>query len=167
MSKIIKIIFEIFSWLFIVFFVGLIALTTISNTNVVGGFRSFLVQSGSMEPAIMTGDVVIINRQKQYFKNDVITFKDSQERVTTHRIVDLNQKKFSTKGDANRTSDPELVEEEMILGKVIVVLPKLGYLVTFCKTIPGILVLIIVPCLILIGDEVFKVIKNLKKSSDK
>jgi len=161
MPKILKIILEVFSWVFIIFFAGLVILTTASNTNITGGFKSFLVQSGSMEPSIMTGDVVIINQQKQYFNNDVITFKDSQNRIITHRIVDISQDKISTKGDANRSSDPETITQNMILGKVIVVLPKLGYLVNFSKTIPGVILLIIIPCFLLIGDEILKVVKNL------
>ncbi len=165
MLKTTKIILEIFSWLFIIFFAGLIILTTVSNTNIAGGFKSFLVQSGSMEPSIMTGDIVITNRQKQYFNNDVVTFKDFQESIITHRIIDINQEKISTKGDANRTSDPEVINQNMILGKVVFVIPKLGYLVSFSKTLPGVILLIIIPCLILIGDEIFKFIKNLTKKN--
>lgn len=163
MSKIIKIVIEILSWLFIIFFAGLIILTTISNTNIAGGYKLFLVQSGSMEPSIMTGDIVVINRQKNYFVNDTITFKDSQNRVVTHRIVNIDQEKISTKGDANRTDDPEIINQNMILGKVLLVLPKLGYVVAFAKSLPGLVVLIIIPCFILMGDEVIKVIKNIKK----
>lgn len=163
MSKIIKIVIEILSWLFIIFFAGLIILTTISNTNIAGGYKLFLVQSGSMEPSIMTGDIVVINRQKNYFVNDTVTFKDSQNRVVTHRIVNIDQEKISTKGDANRTDDPEIINQNMILGKVLLVLPKLGYVVAFAKSLPGLVVLIIIPCFVLIGDEVIKVTKNIKK----
>lgn len=165
MLKTTKVILEIFSWLFIIFFAGLIILTTASNTNVAGGFKSFLVQSGSMEPSIMTGDIVITNRQKQYFNNDVITFKDSQESITTHRIININQEKISTKGDANRTSDPEIINQSMVLGKVVFVIPKLGYLVSFSKTVPGVILLIIIPCTILIGDEIIKSIKIINKKN--
>lgn len=163
MSKIIKIVIEILSWLFIIFFAGLIILTTISNTNIAGGYKLFLVQSGSMEPSIMTGDIVVINRQKNYFVNDTVTFKDSQNRVVTHRIVNIDQEKISTKGDANRTDDPEIINQNMILGKVLLVLPKLGYVVAFAKSLPGLVVLIVIPCFILIVDEVIKVTKNIKK----
>lgn len=165
MLKTTKIILEIFSWLFIIFFAGLIILTTASNTNITGGFKTFLVQSGSMEPSIMTGDIVITNHQKQYFNNDVVTFKDFQESIITHRIIDINQEKISTKGDANRTSDPEIINQNMILGKVVFVIPKLGYLVSFSKTVPGVILFIVIPCLILIGDEVLKFIKIITKKN--
>ncbi len=165
MPKLIKIILEIFSWIFIAFFAGLVILTTISNTNISGGVRSFLVQSGSMEPSIMTGDIVLINSQPQYSKNDVITFKDTQNRVITHRIVNIENDKISTKGDANRTSDPETINSKMILGKVIFVIPKIGFLVNFSKTLPGVILLIIVPCLILVSDEIFKLIRNISSKN--
>lgn len=167
MKETIKIILEIFSWVFIAFFIGLIVLTTISNTNFVGGYRSFLVQSGSMEPSIMTGDIIIINKQKQYFKNNVITFQDNKNGVITHRIFDIEGNNLTTRGDANKTSDPEKITQKMILGKVIFTIPKLGYLVAFTKTLPGLILLIIVPVLILVSDELFKIFKTVKnKNSD-
>ncbi|MFA5750230.1 MAG: signal peptidase I [Candidatus Shapirobacteria bacterium] len=167
MNKIIKIFLEIFSWIFIGFFIILISLTIISNTNFIGGYRSFLVQSGSMEPSIMTGDIIIINKQKQYFKNDVITFQNEKNGIVTHRILNIEKNKFITKGDANRTSDPEEITQDIILGKVIITIPKLGYLVAFTKTLPGLILLIIIPVIILISDEFLKMFKTIKnKNSD-
>lgn len=136
-----------------------------SNFNILGGYRSYLVQSGSMEPAIMTGDVVVIQNRNTYQINDVVTFTMTTGRIVTHRIVTVNQggvKTYSTKGDANRTGDEDTITEQQIIGKVILVIPKLGYIVAFCKSRSGLLYLLILPALVLILDELVKIKKNVK-----
>lgn len=120
-------------------------------------FRTFVVQSGSMEPSIMTGDIIIIVPQLAYTISDVITFKGSEDRVITHRIIKeestAEEILFVTKGDANRETDTEVVPLERIVGKVILVVPKLGYFVTFGKSLYGIIALIVIPAAIIVADE--------------
>jgi len=117
-----------------------------------------------MEPTIMTGDIIVIHRQSNYVLRDVVTFKDADNRVVTHRIAEINQEdgttKISTKGDANRSEDFDNITYDRILGKVVFVIPKLGYLVAFSKSLPGLIILIMIPAFMLIGDELFKVKKN-------
>lgn len=126
-----------------------------------GGYKSFLIQSGSMEPSIMTGDIIIIHQAGQYEKNDVITFQNEESRIITHRIIEINNKSegmsFVTKGDANRSEDEGVVSASHILGKVIYVIPKLGFLVAFSKSLPGLIILIAIPALALIIGEVIKI----------
>jgi len=134
-----------------------------SNTPVFSGYQSFLVQSGSMEPAIMTGDIIIIHPQETYLKNTVITFHGSEGRIVTHRIAEVTQKKsithFSTKGDANRSQDEDEITQDKIIGSVWLVIPKLGYLVAFSKSLPGLLILVITPAALFILDALLK-LKN-------
>ena len=124
-----------------------------------------LVQSGSMEPSIMTGDVIIIRQDKWYQKGDVVTFNDGNKGRVTHRIVEADKDSFVTKGDANRSSDNNNINFTQILGKVILVLPKLGYLVVFSKSLLGMIIMIIIPGIIITADELFK-IKKIKMKSD-
>ncbi len=120
-------------------------------------FQLYLVQSGSMAPAIMTGDIVVVKKSAVYHKGETITFYDQNHRVITHRIIkqfDQNQRSnFVTKGDANETSDRQTVSQPKVIGKVVLILPKLGFLVAFAKTRYGALLLIIVPAVIIIYDE--------------
>ncbi len=161
----IKIFTEIVSWLAI----GMIALMGLyiitSNYNIFGGYRSYLVQSGSMEPAIMTGDIIVINSQNVYAINDVVTFRDEENRIVTHRLIESTEKDgnpaFATKGDANRSQDFETINYGQILGKVVLVVPKLGYLVAFSKTMPGLIILILIPAFMFVLDELLK-INNVK-----
>ncbi len=127
----------------------------LSNGALSGTYHSFLVQSGSMEPTIMTGDIIFVSRQQKYTKNDVITFKGDDGRTVTHRIVEGNSDVFTTKGDANRTEDNGSVLSKNIIGKVFCTVPKLGYLVAFSRTVTGFIVFIVIPSLLLIISQFF------------
>lgn len=137
----------------------LLTLTYLSNQNVgLFNMRSFLVLSGSMEPTIMTGDIIIVSSQPEYFTRDVVTFRNVDERIVTHRlmkkIVEKDTVRFETKGDANRSEDEDLIQSDNILGKVVLVIPKLGYLVEFSKTIPGFVIFIAIPAFLLLVGEI-------------
>jgi signal peptidase len=110
-----------------------------------------------MEPAINTGDVVVVKPQPQYHQRETITFYDADHRVVTHRIVKIDnqdsQSVFTTKGDANENVDSQVVPEDQVIGKLVMVLPKIGFAVSFAKTRYGALLLIIVPAVIIIYDE--------------
>lgn len=95
-------------------------------------FRTYTVLSGSMKPKINPGDIIIIlNKNKVNLnKNDIITFKENNS-VITHRIVDIKDNVYITKGDNNNSIDSFTVSSENILGKVIFNIPKLGYILEF------------------------------------
>lgn len=140
----------------------MVIVTFTSNVEIKGGYRSFLVQSGSMEPTIGIGDIIIIQKKSSYRKNDVITFQGEENRIVTHRIIEekeVNTKSkedrimFVTKGDANRSEDEGFITTKDILGQVVLSIPKLGYLVTFGKSIPGLITLILIPATLLVLGE--------------
>ena len=121
------------------------------NGGMMRNYYSYVVQSGSMEPTIMTGDIIFVSHQDQYHKNDVITFKEGDSRIITHRVVDDRNFQLTTKGDANRIEDNSSVSLSHVIGKVFFTVPKLGYLVFFSKTQIGFLIFIIIPSLLLMG----------------
>ena len=124
------------------------------------GFSFYVVQSGSMEPGIMTGDLLLTHTQSRYEKNDVITFVDSSSRVVTHRIAAIETENESehyiTKGDANPSNDNELIALKSVIGKVVLVIPKSGYIVSWGQSWQGIIVLIIVPATGIITYEILR-----------
>ena len=67
---------------------------------------------------------------KKLKKNDVIAFRDAENTVTTHRIIDIVEKEgekyFITKGDNNNTQDKNLVEFADVEGIYIARFPSLG-----------------------------------------
>jgi signal peptidase len=156
---------NIISWLVIVIFLGVLVLSLMSSTRIFGSYRSFIIQSGSMEPTIMTGDVIVTVGDGRYTKNDVVTFIDEQNMKTTHRIIEVKNdsdgKEFVTKGDANRTQDRATITTEDIIGRVMLTIPKLGFVISFARTPKGIVILILAPAVLVIIDELLKIKKNL------
>lgn len=91
------------------------------------GIRVFTVLSGSMEPTVPTGSVVLVDTHKEPKKNDIITFRMSDVYVT-HRMIGEEQKGYITKGDANNCADFQNVPVEKVTGVVIAVIPMAGYI---------------------------------------
>lgn len=82
--------------------------------------------SESMEPLILTGDLVLSKRIQPFRTNrgDVIVFfEPSLQKIIIHRVYKKFTRTrkifFQTKGDANGAKDPWIVEEKYFLGKVI------------------------------------------------
>lgn len=161
-----KILSNLFSALAIV----VVLLIVISAFPVTGNYKILVVQSGSMEPAIHTGSVVVVWPEKEYREGDVITFKSTASKLdsVTHRIVkieDVGQGKvFTTKGDANNANDTNTVSSDKVIGKVLFSVPYFGYAVAAAKTPYGFAALIIIPAILIIYDEVKKIKKELKNS---
>ena len=100
------------------------------------GYSPVYVLSGSMEPTFYAGDMIIIHSRSQYGPGDVVTFYSDGELVT-HRIIGAGPKGFTVKGDANNVSDEELVKASDIVGKQILVLPRIGSIALFFRTGKG------------------------------
>lgn len=139
-------------WILISFF--------LRQGNNIRGYQSFLVQSGSMEPAIMTGDVIVVKSELEYKKNNVVTFKDSSSHIVTHRIMEIKDARVVTKGDANRSTDNGNIALNQILGKVVFIIPRLGFLIVFSKSLTGLILLVFLPILFLIISSIFDVKNN-------
>lgn len=161
--KFIQITLDIASWIVLGIIILMVAVTVGSNTNMAGGYRSFLVQSGSMEPTIMTGDIIIVQKKTVYTTGDVVTF-DEGSRIVTHRIIRESgsdqEQTYETKGDANRSADEATITREDIVGAVSFTIPKLGYMVAFAKSLPGLIVLILIPAIMLVVNELVKTKKD-------
>ena len=131
-----------------------------------GNYKVLTVQSGSMSPAIYTGSLVFAKPLNDYNIGDVITRRTKDPKITiTHRIISKDEIQgkiaFETKGDANNSPDGEKFTKEGIVGKVFLSVPLLGYPVSYAKTTPGIILLIIIPAVIIIYDEIQKIRKEI------
>lgn len=102
------------------------------------GYSSLVVMSGSMEPAISAGDLLIIRREATYQEGEVVSFSDNGSYIT-HRLVGQTDGGFITQGDSNNVPDPDLIHAEQILGRVVLVIPGLGRALLFLRTPAGIL----------------------------
>ena len=137
-----------------------------------GMYKLYTVQSGSMEPSIQTGSLAVVLPTDTYSAGDVITFNDStnNKKTTTHRIESIIGTSFQTKGDANKNIDATPVLKNNVIGKVQFHIPYIGYPIGYAKTLPGLIILIIIPATIIIWEEAKKLKKEwqkIKKSKKK
>lgn len=133
-----------------------------SVLDIPGGIKMYVVESGSMEPAIKTKSIVFVRQFKTYQKGDVITFVDANNVTVTHRISGVNtdqETTFTTKGDANDVPDGFEVPQGLVKGKVIFSVPYLGFPIGFAKTQTGLIALVVIPATIIIYSELMT-IKN-------
>lgn len=103
------------------------------------GYKPFIVLSGSMETEIYVGDLVFVKEvdSSTLQVNDIIAFRDSENLVTTHRIINIvnsdNGRCFETKGDNNNTKDDGMVCSDKIEGKYHSKISKLGHVILFVQ----------------------------------
>lgn len=103
------------------------------------GIYGFTISTGSMEPAIKTGDYLISKKVKSddIKIGDIITFIDENV-IVTHRVLDRiteedGKSSFITKGDANNIEDDKIIVSEDIVSKYIFKIPMLGYVLDYFK----------------------------------
>lgn len=156
---------KVIYYLFIAFVVLVVLLLISSALPIPGGIKTFVVLSGSMEPTIRTGDVIVVKPASEYKINDIITFGPygKTKPPTTHRIIGTEGENFVTQGDANNSPDGDTVSPKSIIGEVILDIPYAGYIVSTAKKPYGFAVLVVVPAAIIITDEVKKILSELKK----
>ncbi len=163
---------KIIQTLFTVVIFAVVALIVISILPIPGNYKLLIVESGSMEPAIKTGSVVVVKPADSYKSGDIITFEDGKkDRTTTHRVVDAEvvtgKTQYITKGDANNAEDSSRVSESKVVGKVLTSIPYAGYILAMAKEPIGFILLVIVPCAVIILEEAGKIWKEVKKKKIK
>lgn len=105
------------------------------------GYGAAVVLSGSMEPTIMTDDLIIVREEADYEVGDVVVYQNGKLLVV-HRIVAMDGETVTTRGDANNVDDGA-IELSQIKGKVIAHIPRVGTVVRLLKTPTATLMLII------------------------
>ena len=163
-----KIVFNSIYYLFVLCLVCVGVLLLSTMTPISGNIKVKIVKSGSMEPAIRTGSIVIIKAEPTYHVGDIITFGlDTKTQIpTTHRIVAISTDPspiYSTKGDANDASDPSNTRFGDIHGKVITAIPYLGFILDFARKPLGFGLLVGVPATLIILEELGKIWAEIRR----
>ena len=96
------------------------------------GYGAAVVLSGSMEPTIMTDELIIVTQEDAYQVGDVVVYQSGRILVV-HRIVAMDEETVTTRGDANNVDD-EPIPPEHIKGKVVAHIPHVGAAVRIIKT---------------------------------
>ena len=133
------------------------------------GNKALIVRSGSMEPTIGIGSVVIVrpSSTNTYSVGDIVAFKYDASTIVTHRIISVEKKGnetiYKTKGDANKSPDEWQVTQGQVLGKNYFVIPEFGKIMSFARSQKGIPTLIIFPAVIVILLEAISIFREIRK----
>lgn len=103
-----------------------------------------VIATGSMEPMIKPGDIILVDKITDVEEinnlkiNDVIQFKRDGILIS-HRIIEIKDDdeeglQFKTKGDNNSVSDPNLVKPQDVKGTIKYIVPKIGWLTLLMKS---------------------------------
>ena len=135
-------------------------------------FNAYVVMSGSMLPTIQVKDIVVIKKvpEEKLEVGDIITFISPDTRFggisVTHRIIEkyydesIGSYSYRTQGDNNNVADSVLVPNKNILGKVILKVPKLGYLQDILSSKGGLIIVVLIPCLVILSYDIMKLLKK-------
>lgn len=130
-----------------------------------GGFMMFRVVTGSMEPTISVGALMITQEVDidTIQLNDIVCFRTQEAaiwgKIVTHRVVEILEAAdggvlLRTQGDANLVADGYLVSRGNFVGKVVWYTGKdsaLATIFSFFTNKVGFLGCIVFPCLLLAG----------------
>lgn len=133
---------------------------------ITGSEKALIVLSGSMTPLMLPGDVVVAKSvdPNELTVGDILTFRDPGGKpniYVTHRIIALKEDKeliFKTKGDANNAEDDFNVTASKAVGKLVFVIPFVGYLPEITKDKNIFSLMVILPASLIIISEIWNII---------
>lgn len=142
----------------------------------IGGFMLFRVVTGSMEPAIPTGALMVARETDigTIALEDIVCFRTQETqiwgKIVTHRVVGVFEAMdgsvlLETRGDANLVSDGYYVTADNLVGKVIWHTGEnnmLADIFSFFSNKIGFLACIVIPCLVLAGLILQDCVKNIR-----
>lgn len=132
-------------------------------------YNLYIVRSGSMEPAINTGDVVITGPAGTFGSikpGGIVTYELGKELIT-HRVVSIDGNTLITKGDANEDPDSSPVQLSQVKGSYLFKIPYVGYFTSFLRTRLGRFLVIILPSIVLAGFIVKDIVKEALKNEQR
>jgi signal peptidase I len=157
-------------YLLITFFVLNCLASIIASNQLFENLKYFTNSSDSMLPVINSGSLSIVRPQpmNSYEEGDIITYyQKDREGEVTHRIYRHGGNVYITKGDNNEAIDSEPVLPRLVIGRVITVIPLLGYWITFIKSPIGVYLFILLPTITIVVIElsnIFFVLSNRKNT---
>jgi signal peptidase len=128
------------------------------------GWRIGGVASGSMEPDLGVGQLVVTRpvEPNTIKSGDVIAFRSlsDPDTIITHRVISTVDTgdgiSFQTKGDANRSPDQLLVPPDNVEGRVTFHVPHVGYPISYAQTLSGFTTFVAITLLTLVGAVIIR-----------
>lgn len=177
MKKVIKVfkkIFDILCWVIIAVLVASVVISFISKINgtapTVFGYSVYRVSSGSMEPELKIGDVILgksVDDPKSIKVGDIVTYKGSGELaglLITHQVIvapyeENGELMLQTKGVANEIADTP-IKADRVQSVVICEIEFLAHFYNFFFSSWGLLAVIALIILVFI-DELIILVKTI------
>ena len=152
---------------------ALLVTAVVAFPPVVGADHSYVVLSGSMQPTIAAGDVVVVANTppERVESGDVMAFDriEGDDKRTTHRVVEVVERDgdrfFRTQGDANEEPDSRLVPADAVIGTVQFTIPYVGRLFSFASSDTGVLLFVAVPGFLLVASELWTLVAAARADS--
>ena len=172
-KKIINVISIVFLVFLVVFVLFTLASRIMGNTPSVFGYYIFRVSSDSMEPTLMVGDVILVQKAdaEDIQKDDIITYKskegsmygrDVTHRVVTEPLIKSGTYCYQTQGDATGAPLDKMITYDQVEGKFVRKLSVIGKVYGFLSTPVGICVFIGF-IVLLFGYELISMLVSYKK----
>lgn len=132
------------------------------------GFKVHIVQSGSMEPVIKTGSLVVVNENARYDDvevGDIVAFKTATGAKVTHRVIAVTPEGFETKGDNNNgLSDGVSTTRSNFWGVTYeFCIPELGYAMASLNNGNTRLVIVLIGIALILLDLLLDTAEDTKK----
>jgi signal peptidase len=86
----------------------------------------FAIEGSSMVPRLKPGDLIIAVKTRKLSINDIVIFRHPVAGIVAHRIIDKANQGCYTKGDNNPLRDPDILQENQVIGKMWFRIPWLG-----------------------------------------
>lgn len=130
------------------------------------GHRIYIVDSGSMAPTLPVDSMIIVKEvlPHEIVNRDIVTYYGSNGSTRiTHRVVEIKKdgQEFITRGDANNTEDPNILQGDRIIGKLAFSIPYIGKVFRMLNSKFGIAFLIILGSIWVIVPMIFRKIKQI------
>lgn len=141
------------------------------NTPTVFGYTIFRISTGSMEPELMTGDVIldkVMDDETEIAVGDVITFEGGSQfdgKLVTHKVIkapytdENGNTMLQTHGIANELDDTP-ISIDQVRAKMICKIPYIDTLYNLFLSPCGLLIMILLIILVFI-DEIINIVKIL------
>lgn len=159
MGKVRKIIRVVFTIFIIYFGVALL----FENVPFLNRYQHYIIVTGSMEPTINIGDVVVINQQASFNDlnvDDIVAFNtvvNNREIVVVHYVHSINEEEgtFLTRPENQVNPDNWVLVEDDLVGQYLFRIPIIGRFLVFAQSTTGRIVIILDIILIYILYRLF------------
>ena len=127
----------------------------------VGDYSILVVLTGSMEPTIKAGEMILIKEKDQYQVGDIVTYIDEDAYFITHRITQINGEECITQGDNNNLEDSKF-NTKNIQGAVVSHSKVIGFFILYLLK-PLAIIYLGSLLFVIFSDKYFKDNKELNK----